>query len=292
MDQEILSRYLKVLEQRALDDGGFWSRPGGQYRPDATAWAILALDSAGHSPDLVREGRSRLAKGQMEDGRVPLSPFTLDAFWPTSLALLAWHGSGVHLEQTRRGGNFLLNTTGIHFEKTSEVPVGHDPYILGWPWVGNTHSWVEPTSLCMIALQVAGYGEHGRVKEATKMLMDRVLSGGGWNTGNTVVFSQETRPAPEFTGMALNALTGRVPRDMVQPGLDYLRLQVERVRTPLSLGWALLGLGAWGIRPKESDAWIRETLYRQKEWGDYDTDLLSILLIALQAKGGLLSVMP
>jgi hypothetical protein len=168
--------------------------------------------------------------------------------------------------------------------------VANDPSIQGWSWIANTHSWVEPTALSLIALQSAGYGTHKRANEATHMLMDRQLSHGGWNYGNTVVFDQELRPMTENTGMALNALAGRVTEEKVTRSLHYLEFQIKWLRTPLSLGWSLLGLGAWGKRPDNAKKRILESLELQKIYGDYDTSLLALLILSFFLSGGITDV--
>jgi hypothetical protein len=62
------------------------------------------------------------------------------------------------------------------------------------------------------------------------------------------------------------------------------------VRTPLALGWGLLGLASWGERPDEAQSWISECLNRQKRYGSYDTASLSLLIVASRAPRGLESV--
>ncbi len=119
------------------------------------------------------------------------------------------------------------------------------------------------------------------------MLLNRQLPKGGWNYGNTIVFDQELFPMPDTTGIALTALAGQVPQNQINKSLDYLKNRVKQTRTPLSLGWALLGLGAWGERPAESQDWILETLKKQKVFGPYDTSSLSLLIIAFLSTSGL-----
>jgi hypothetical protein len=119
------------------------------------------------------------------------------------------------------------------------------------------------------------------------MLMNRQLSSGGWNYGNTLAFGKELFPQPDCTGIALSALTGYVPAGEVEKSVRYLRTEIPRLRTPLSLGWGILGLGAWGQRPGQATAWIRESMSRQQKYGVYDTTLVSLLLLALQRKEGL-----
>ena len=139
----------------------------------------------------------------------------------------------------------------------------------------------------MIALHRAGHGNHPRIEEATHMLLDRQLPHGGWNYGNTSVFDQELHPSPEDTGAALSALSGRVPESRIKKSLDYLLSKSPRLRTPIALGWCLLGLNAWGKGPRQTKQWIEETFNREKRFGSYDTASLCLLLAPLIAPNGL-----
>jgi hypothetical protein len=66
--------------------------------------------------------------------------------------------------------------------------------------------------------------------------------------------------------------------------LNYLQNRVKELRTPRSLGWALLGLGFWDQRPDMAQNWIMESLNMQKKFGPYDTTLLSLLVLAYLEK--------
>lgn len=290
MIEKSIELWVETLSERALPNGGFSGRTGGHYRPDATAWAIFVLAAVGAREDLVQSGRSRLAADQMEDGRVSVSPDCPQAFWPTPLAVIAWHGSPTHREPQSRALKFLLTTTGKHFERKDESMYGHDSAIKGWPWIEDTHSWVEPSSMVLLALELTGNGDHERAREARHMLLDRQLERGGWNYGNTTVFGQQLRPMPASTGLVLNVLAARVQRECVEKSLSYLKDQVGRLRTPLSLGWSLLGLGAWRERPADAESSVFECFDRQETYGPYDTSQLSLLLASLLGKRGLLSL--
>ncbi|MFZ3207306.1 MAG: hypothetical protein WA140_00505 [Geobacteraceae bacterium] len=93
MKSDDISRHIKCLRERIIPDGGFAALPDGDYRPDATAWAVLAMAAAGFSEAALTPSRSRLAADQLSNGGVSIAPGHPDAFWPTSLALLAWQGS-------------------------------------------------------------------------------------------------------------------------------------------------------------------------------------------------------
>lgn len=287
-----LGAVLEDLCGRSAADGGFSAFRGADYRADATAWASLALAWTDTEPGLLEKARSRLAVEQADDGRVSISPNHPEAHWPTALAILAWHhGSASDREAQARAVHYLIQSSGLHWPKVDGAPVAHDTSIRGWPWIDKTHSWIEPTALAVMALTVAGHGGHQRVQEATSMLLDRQLSKGGWNYGNTVVFGKELLPMADATGMALNALAGKTPRETLAKSLQYLANETMRSRTPLSLGWGLLGLGAWGEYPRDSLDWVLETLKKQEQFGPFETPLLSLLVIASSTNKGLVGGM-
>ncbi len=283
MTSDIIVQAMRTLRERGLSDGGFSEHPGGGYRTDATAWAVLALRK---SPDAgrVEAARARLAASQLEDGRVCVSAVHPQALWPTAPAVLAWQGSLPHREHHDRAVRFLLQTTGRHWEKEPGGPTAHDPSLRGWPWIENAFSFIEPTALALLALRPAVHSGHPRLSEGVRMIMDRQLPGGGWNYGNTIVYGQELYPQPESSGLALAALAGAVEEKNVRKSLDYLKSAAKQCRTPLSLAWAVLGLSAWEERPGTARQWIGESLRRQQRYGTYGTTLLSLLVLAWRAE--------
>lgn len=291
MQDQLALAYHGIIRNRVSDPkGGFANQTGGGYRIDATAWAAIALAALSREADLVQDARDRLAAAQLADGRVSFSPQHPEAFWPTSLAIFAWHQAAAYREAQARALRFLLATTGKHWQRQPDAAYGHDPSLQGWSWIDATHSWVEPTGLAVIALKITGFGDHARVKEGVRLLLDRQLPGGGWNYGNTKTFGQELFPFPESTGLALNALCGLAPQEQIQKSLDYLTSRLQGVRTPLALGWGLLGLASWGAKPAGAQAWISECLERQKRYGPYDTASLALLLVASMAPQGMESI--
>ena len=278
---------MRLLESRALPEGGFPARGGEPFRSDATAWAILALSRLDPAYSSLGSARDRLTTAQDPDGRVSMSREHEEAFWPTALSVLAWYGSQPHDLHCSRGVQFLLNTTGQHRSKNPDDQVGHDPSIPGWPWIDRTHSWIEPTALSVLALRVAGHGQHDRVSEGIRMMLDRQLPHGGWNYGNTTVYGRELHPMPESTGAALTGLAGQAEQGTVARSIDYLQGEVDRLRTPISLGWGLLGLAAWDLWPSNGAALVERCLGNQARYGEYDTSALCLLLLAaVEGAGG------
>jgi hypothetical protein len=272
------------LSRRLLTDGGVADHAKGKFRVDATAWAILALTALRESPALIDRCRTRLRAEQGRDGRLSVSRENPDSFWPTALGILAWQGAPAFMDAHKQAVRFLLETTGVHYRSRPSAVAGHDPGLKGWPWVANTHSWVEPTVLGVLALSAAGYGRHDRVQEALRMIEDRQLRHGGWNYGNTSVFGQELRPMPESTGTALAGLAGHVERKVVARSLDYLQGQINAMQTPISLGWGLLGMAAWGAWPSNGLTLVERCMANQSRYGEYDTS--SICLVLLGALAG------
>lgn len=275
--------FLATLSKRILPDGGLADLPNGQFRVDSTAWGILSLFASGESADRLELSCARLRGEQGDDGRVWVSREHPDSYWATPLAILAWRSSSASQAAQSRAVKFLLKATGVHYPRKWGEPAAHDPLLKGWPWVADTHSWIEPTALAVIALKSTGYGQHGRVREAIRMMLDRQLPHGGWNYGNTLVFGRELRPMPESTGAALTGLAGEVDRETVSRSLDYLQGEIDRLRTPISLGWALLGLAAWGAWPSNGTTLVEHCLANQTRYGEYDTSALCLLFLGALA---------
>ena len=272
-----------ALSNRILSDSGIADRPQGLFRVDSTAWGILAFRALGESADRFEPSCARLRSEQGDDGRVWVSREHPASYWPTPLAILAWQSSPASQAAQTRAVNFLLETTGVHYPRKSDEPAAHDPLLKGWPWVADTHSWIEPTALAVIALKSTGHGQHGRVREAIRMMLDRQLPHGGWNYGNTLVFGRELHPMPESAGAALTGLAGEVDRQTVSRSLDYLQGEVDRLRTPISMGWALLGLAAWGVWPSNGSVLVERCLANQSRYGEYDTSALCLLFLGALA---------
>jgi hypothetical protein len=281
---------LSTIQQHQLANGGFPYQAGENARPDATAWAVIALSAFQSAFEQCDQARAYLISQQAEDGHISISLDHAQASWPTPLVLLAWSNSPYAQQAQDSAMQFLLRFSGLHFEPTGDSVMGHDTSIVGWPWIADTHSWVIPTSMAITALQNGGIRHHERIFQGVLMLLDRQLPHGGWNSGNTLVFGKELLPLPECTGIALQALAGNTERHSIQKSIDYLLEELPRLRTPISLGWTLLGLGAWGLKPPHTDELVMASLRLQERHGPYSLPSLAILLCAAQASQGLDSI--
>lgn len=273
----------EALSKRMLSNGGLADRLNGRFQVDSTAWGVVSFRAAGDGSNFVEQSCTRLRAEQSNDGRIWVSREHPDSYWPTSLAILSWRDSSASQRAQGRAAQFLLDTAGSHPQKKPGDPGAHDTALKGWSWITGTHAWVEPTALAVLALRAVGHGKHDRVNEAIRMLLDRQLPHGGWNVGNTIIFGRELHPNPESTGAALTGLAGAVDRQMVSRSIDYLQGEADRLRTPISLGWALLGLAAWGAWPSNGTALVERCLANQTRYGEYDTSALCLLFLGALA---------
>jgi hypothetical protein len=275
------NREIAFLLSRRDQDGGFQEIQCGDYSPDATSWVVLCLDAYQSHSDIATAARSRLRSTQRDNGSIPLSAEHPEAFWPTFSAALALSGDSVSKEAHAKAIGFLISTIGRQSPNSAEAATGHNTMLPGWPWIDQTHAWVEPTSIVIRALTEAGLANHDRTRDGIKLLLDRQLAHGGWNYGNTTVYGQRLNPMPGPTGKALWALADHVELSQVAGSLKYLQEQLGMLKTPLSLGWALKGLSSWNIKIEKGHELAVACLDRQIKYGSYSTSQIAILLLAM-----------
>jgi len=246
---------------------GEWSyRSGRAPMSEPTVLASLALlatdESDGPSLPLARQACAVLAGWQQPDGSVGIAADQPTPGWPTALAVLLWRAGGGNGEQLKKAVGWLIRRKGRAVPR--EAFIGHDSTIPGWPWVDDTHGWIEPTVWAVLALHAAGGpGPGNRLQEGLRLIRDRATAPGGWNWGNSTIFGVPTRPQPDLTGLALLALAVESKQDrVVEKALRYLEERLPEIAAPRSLCWGLLGLQAWGRRPAAADAWIERAAAR------------------------------
>lgn len=259
----------------------------GGLRVDALSWVAIALRHAQPDNKFIVAAQKGLAASQMTDGSIPVIKSQPNATWPTSLAIISWSDDLQFSSYLKQAVQYTLKHSGEHWNPENDSE-GHDPSIIGWPWISGTHSWVEPTALAIIALDITGNKDHPRVTQGIHLLMDRQLQSGGWNYGNTRVFGSRLYPAPESTAIALSALANKVPEKDITMSIQYLKDKLKILVSPISLGWTLLGLNAWNIKIENKTQLIQNCLDRQKDFGCYSVQQLSLLLLANCTTQGIL----
>jgi hypothetical protein len=249
---------------------------------EPTALAALALIAGGRPGD-ARPALDWLARLQAKDGSVGIRQDQSPG-WPTSLAVLAWQAAkagGQYKDSIVRAVGWILAAHGETCPRAPEY--GHDTELPGWSYAENTSCWIEPTALHVTALKAVGQSPHARTRDGVRLLIDRLLPGGGCNYGNTVVLGQTLRPHVQPTGIALLALAGETDNSgRLDKSIAWLARSIGPETTTLSLAWALVGLQAHSALPRESDAWLAAAATRANKSGNSPHKLA---LLALAAKG-------
>jgi hypothetical protein len=125
--------------------------------------------------------------------------------------------------------------------------------LCGWNWTPGTASWVEPTAHALLflrSLPAKMYSSQGakRRQLAERMLYDRICPGGGWNSGNPLVYGVAGVPRVGPTVWALLALRDDAERAEIQMSLDWLQGAYGTIHGPASLALAHRCLAAYGRR--------------------------------------------
>lgn len=283
-----LTEMLDDLEQQS--SWGYHATGAAASEP--TALAALAL-LAHHRFSAANRALDWLAKTQSDQGYVSVFRQVDEPHWPTSLAILAWNTAA---RMRERDDNINLDSYQSHQSaaidwllsiqgRTLPQPkfFQHDTTIVAWPWVAGTHSWVEPTAMAVMALKSVGFGKHGRTRAAIRLLVDRLLPGGGCNYGNTVVMGSPLRPHLQPTGIALTAIQQEtVANQRLQKSVDYLRHSIDASTPSISLSWSLIGLSAHDSCPDQALDWL-EASYRSVRRRETSAYPLSLLALAAAA---------
>ncbi len=217
---------------------------GGGPAAEAALLALLALASSEPAGGTAKGLLAGVSALQSPDGSVGLSPaHPGQGLWLTAPAAVVFHRYGL-MDARDKSLGFLLSLKSVTV--ANDPNIRQDNTIVGWPWVPGTFGWVEPTAWSVIALGVAGRGDHPRAIEGRRFLLDRQIPSGGWNYGNPGVNDRELLPFWDTTGLALLALGRQQEAARVRPSLDFLASNQDRILSLCGLAWASLGLEAHG----------------------------------------------
>lgn len=289
--REQMERQLELaqqfLEQSQLPDGSWpYYLTSAQGSPEATCYSVLALAN-GRNPaaDLtLQKALNWLLSLVNSDGAVVL-PEDDEPHWSTAvLSLTLTH---LHQQETIRDQNiaWLLATQGTPSQPDPWNAIRMDGSLIGWSWIGNTLSWVEPTSYGLLALKKAGIMNHPRISEAEAMLFDRACVNGGWNVGNPVVWGRAIDAFMPPTAFALLALQDKAPHETLTAGLAFLQEESQRAYSTLSLALTILCFQAYAL---PTEPYVDLLLSRQLEDGSWRqmTQLTALSILALQSVTG------
>jgi uncharacterized protein (DUF362 family) len=230
-------------------DGGWGYQPGQPVHLEPTCLAVMALagDRTKYA-GLVENGLKAVEANRAADGGYRLERGRPQAVWPTALVLFTEHalspvGPSPALAATTEK---LLATESrvikVDDAEVSDMKIDIDLTIRGWPWAEANFAWVEPTSWACLALRAVGRGDHPRVREGMRLLLDRAFDSGGVNYGNRVVLGRSTEPIPGPTAIMLLALQGITDQPRIDAAVGYLRVHAAKTTDLEHLAWAKLAL--------------------------------------------------
>ena len=246
--------YLDRLSSHTLAGGGWGYSTGQLLHLEPTCLALLALTYDRHAfSSTIEKARAAMDAAKMSDGTYRQA--REEAIWFTALVLFVQVSLGEFDDAVNATANGLLKYRGrVPDDPAAAEMHDIDFRLVGWPWAENNFSWVEPTAWACLALRRAGFGDHPRVDEGLRLLLDRANDEGGINYGNRRIFGRLTEPIPGPTALMLIALQGREhPR--IQSAIRYLQREAEADDDLENLCWTKLALDLYRDQPGLSE-WL------------------------------------
>ena len=195
-----------------------------------------------------------LLRRQQRDGSWPAFLGDEESSWTTALALSVLNIMSDVVPAREKAFHWLLEERGREAHwfwrwkfKIADRNVRFNPDKYGWPWSSGSASWVIPTAFSVIAIKQFTACNRSRLSEkrirlGVDMLLDRACAGGGWNSGNSVVYGVPLPAHVEATAIALLALQDEERTPVIRASLAWLKQKSASHRVVESLAWCILSL--------------------------------------------------
>ncbi len=243
--------HLDSLAAHAHPEGGWGYAPDQAGHLEPTCLALLALSlEAGRYPQEIARGHQFLESCAAADGSYRLSRGREEAVWPTALVLFVKTVLAAPPAEVQKSAARLLSLRGRQPDSKSGEMHDIDVRLIGWPWAEGNFSWAEPTAWACLALRRAGYGNHPRVAEGLRLLLDRTSDEGGINYGNRSILGRATEPIPGPSALMLLAVQGQGDHPRVAATLRYLGQHAAVSEDLEHLSWSKIALDAYRDRPE------------------------------------------
>lgn len=246
-----IGSHLEVLSQAVHRKGGWGYAVGQSAHPEPTCLAMLALslDPVTYQ-EPINQGWQFLRNCAKDDGSYALPHGRVEAIWPTSLVLFVQAALGGPRSEMEATATRLLALRGRSLEQHQADEIHDiDLSLVGWPWASGNFSWAEPTAWACLALRRAGFGDHPRVAEGLRLLLDRTMDSGGINYGNRRILGRATEPIPSPSALLLLAMQDQPFHPRIAATLDYLKQHALLSNDLEHLCWAKLALSPYRHRP-------------------------------------------
>lgn len=249
-----LDTRLHALAALAHPEGGWGYSPGQSAQLEPTCLALLALSHGGDDfAPTCDAGLAFLRRSVSPDGMVRVCRGREEAVWPTALVLFVLTALEAQAGEVQRTATALLALKGKCPDRQQDEIHDIDVQLIGWPWAEGNFSWAEPTAWACLALRHAGLGEHYRVDEGTRLLLDRAFDEGGINYGNRFILGRKTEPIPTPTALMLLALQGQCDEPRVVAAVKYLLHHGVESDDLEHLAWTKLALDTHREQPGVAD---------------------------------------
>jgi hypothetical protein len=236
-----------LIESRLPQSGWGYTRTAASAYPEPTCYSLLALADSNFEAQEPLAWLSGLVNPQ---GQLFLPNDDLPN-WASALLIVTLTHLDALPQIRASSAQWLLEWKSKYVEE-KQNSIQLDASIVGWSWISDTFSWVQPTSMAVLALKKAGLGSNQRVKDGERLLLNRVCRAGGWNFGNPIVFESELEPRPMDTAIALFALQDAPGADeAIARGLAVIEERAPAASSTLSLALGILSMDIFG-RPVET----------------------------------------
>jgi len=279
--QTAIQRAQDFLIQTLLPDSGWGYYAGiSQAYPEPTCYSLLALSGTSFSQTEPLDWLAGLvnAKGQL------FLPQDDSPNWGTAHLVITLSRLDQFPSLRQASVDWLLAWKSENVE--TSFGQGLDGSLIGWSWISDTFSWVEPTSYAVLALKLSGQGTHARVKEAEALLFNRMCQPGGWNFGTPSIMGQSIDPSMPETAIAMFALQD-LPEaaDAIQKGLEILEQGLPNFPSTLSLS---LGVLCMDLFDRPTEKFAEMLLARQETDGSWRQSIwwTALATLALKAAAG------
>jgi hypothetical protein len=268
---------------------GWGYLPGHFPSTEATAAVLLALREDPQAAKLVESGVGWLRSTQHADGGWGYMADDEESGWQTAWAVLALGKLRIFDQAYRRGVEWLVNVKplgfrGDDFSNLDQTQDTNDAIVNSWPWFPGEATWVEPTSLAILALvnEVNNQPAAARVKLGLDYLSQRRCPEGGWNVGNPVMFDSALLGHAPQTSLALMALQSSGNSTYEERDIEALRRDLRLDNSPLALGLGCLALRVWGL---DADDLAGKLASLQKENGSWTNNCYHTALALMAERG-------
>jgi hypothetical protein len=294
----MLDRIITTLLENQNLDGGWGALRGKRSNTESTSFALTALKAIPENPAAGNRKRAVdwLVRHQNQDHSWPLNDTATQGSWTTALAITALSDNPETSVRALAAARWLLEQEGSKPGILAEIILwatgkstanNVDRDLIGWSWVPNSFSWVEPTSYALIAVKklrarLAGTNVDERIRQADAMIYDRMCNGGGWNYGNSKVLDYALWPYPDITAVALIAMQDHAQEKANQESLQVLSKIARETDSGLALCWAAICLNVYGQDNSEFQRQIGKRFAATVFLGE--TKTLALATIALGSK--------